>query len=579
MVDLKIVNGIGAVIADRMLTKGIDTVEKLASANLKDLLEINGIGQSTAKKYIRLAKEHLQENKKEDLGDGATNLSNNPQGKNPKNKPKSIELKSNSPRNIPSYQKFERKNKSNLKQTFIAFKKVENKNKPTKIEKKSNKSQNPRKRISKTFFQLQTMQRIRYLHFKIKDLEEILKKEGNIVPSKLNHFYEYIKLLNVNYKTQSQIKIFKELDITPNFYDPKENREIQIWDLSFECCRVLWVLARIYDHISKEFEKENRLKKAIVAKIECSKIYKTAAHFSAACIRQEDKGTVLEGDYLEEKSEESRIFAQNLAAMKEENENNLGLAAQLYAGLSALTKRLSYLKNYEKFRENHYKAQYHYDMGKACHLKAKFLLKDSNDNFKNEKVENLQKKANYYFLKAEEIWESMLKNIKDLSSKEKDNIRINLSIVNEDIMENDVVSINDKKAIKIQDPYPFIIAPENLAPFLPRTTQYLTKFNPRDFDFRSYSIYKNMISDMIYDHDKLDYLKNKKSAIGRTLKELKILYENNDIDINMFIYLLEKYSLKLNSIQNEIDKYKESKKSIEASKEIKKPKYLVQKME
>ena len=213
------------------------------------------------------------------------------------------------------------------------------------------------------------------------------------------------------------------------------------------------------------------------------------------------------------------------------------------------------------------KAQFHYDLGKACHLKAKYLIESSNKGHNDENIENLQKKANYYFLKAEEIWENMLNKFKELSATEKDNIRVNLSIVNEDIMENDVVSINDKKAIKIQDPYPFIIAPENVAPFLPRTTQFLTRFKSRDLDFRSYWIYKNLISDMIFDFNKLEYLKNKKSAVGRTLKELKVLYENNDIDINMFTYLLEKYSNKLKMIENEVDKLQKSDKKSEASKE------------
>ncbi len=39
---------------------GIDTVEKLASANVEDLLELKGIGEASAKKYINNAKELVE---------------------------------------------------------------------------------------------------------------------------------------------------------------------------------------------------------------------------------------------------------------------------------------------------------------------------------------------------------------------------------------------------------------------------------------------------------------------------------------------------------------------------------------
>ncbi|MCK4285890.1 MAG: hypothetical protein KAX18_06790, partial [Candidatus Lokiarchaeota archaeon] len=86
----------------------------------------------------------------------------------------------------------------------------------------------------KTFFPEATLQRIRFLHYKIKKLEQILRRRESFSFSELNNVIEYIKILNVNYKTQSQIKIFKELDITSSFYDPFVRKEIKIWDLIFE---------------------------------------------------------------------------------------------------------------------------------------------------------------------------------------------------------------------------------------------------------------------------------------------------------------------------------------------------------
>jgi len=403
-----------------------------------------------------------------------------------------------------------------------------------------------------TFFPLQTMQQIRFLHFKIKKLEELLTKSEDFTFSELNNVIEYVKFLNINYKTQSQIKIFKELEITSSFYDPIAKEEIIIWDLIFECSRVLWVSAQAYSYLSNKFEKENLMENAIVARVESSKMYKAAAYFSAACTRQEDKGIALSVENLEMKSEEARILAQNLATISEEQKGNYTMAANLSAGLSALSKRLAFLRKYDEKKQKHFKAQYNYDMGKSCHLKAKSLLKLSPKGEKEEKIQKLQKKSNYYYIKAEEIWESMLNQRDTLTKNEEDNIRINLSIVNENIIENDVEIINDEEALEIQDPEPLIIIPENLAPFIPRTTNFLTKYSQVDLNFDAYLRYKNLMSDVLLDFNKIEELRNSKAGIGRTLKQLQILYDNNDIDINSFTELYEKYSIKLEAIESAI---------------------------
>ncbi|MFX1259453.1 MAG: helix-hairpin-helix domain-containing protein [Promethearchaeota archaeon] len=61
---LEDVNGLGKKI-ESLKEAGIDTVEKLANAKIKDLLEIKGIGETSAQKYINNAKELLNKKSKE----------------------------------------------------------------------------------------------------------------------------------------------------------------------------------------------------------------------------------------------------------------------------------------------------------------------------------------------------------------------------------------------------------------------------------------------------------------------------------------------------------------------------------
>ncbi|MFX1405726.1 MAG: translation initiation factor IF-2 subunit gamma [Promethearchaeota archaeon] len=66
--DLEDVGGIGKATADRIRSSGIKSVEQLASLESKDLIELNikGIGESTAAKYIKNAKKLLSETKKKE---------------------------------------------------------------------------------------------------------------------------------------------------------------------------------------------------------------------------------------------------------------------------------------------------------------------------------------------------------------------------------------------------------------------------------------------------------------------------------------------------------------------------------
>ena len=56
---LEDVKGLGKKI-ETLKEAGIDTVEKLASVNVEDLVELKGIGEASAKKYISNAKELVE---------------------------------------------------------------------------------------------------------------------------------------------------------------------------------------------------------------------------------------------------------------------------------------------------------------------------------------------------------------------------------------------------------------------------------------------------------------------------------------------------------------------------------------
>jgi len=406
------------------------------------------------------------------------------------------------------------------------------------------------------FFQEELMQRIRYLHFKIKKLEEALEKsEENFTLDDLNLVLEYTRILNINYEKESHLKILKELDITPNFQDPLENnREVVIKDLMFECARVLWIMARAYAQISEKFEEEDDWENAIIAMVESSKMYKTAAYFSAASIYQDDIGTSLNSENLELNSEEARVFAQSIAALKEEDNNNIYFSSKLYSGLSILSKRLFYLKKHEEKKKQQLRAQFHFDMGKSCQLKAQASSESSITTVNQEKVKKLRQKANFYYEKAQEIWKEMLEDLTNLSNKERENIELNLSVVKDLLKENKIESLEYEEIKKIQDPEPIIVIPENLAPFVPKTTIYLTKFVPKDLNVKRFKTFQKKKIEQKIPYSKKEKMIDKRAAVVRTLNELKALRENNEIEIEKFAELTEKYSTKLKMIDTAMEK-------------------------
>jgi len=407
-----------------------------------------------------------------------------------------------------------------------------------------------------TFFTEESLQRIRYLHFKIKKLEDALEKEEeHFSLDDLNLILEYTKILNINYQNHNQSEIIKKLDITPYYLDPLENnREIEIKDLMFECARVLLVLAKAYSQLSEKFEDEEDWENSVVAMSESGKIYKTAAYFSTAVVLQNDLGKSLDPEHLELNSEETRVLAQSIAALQEENKNNVYFASKLYAGLSSLSKRIFYLKKHDEKKRHQLRAQFHFDMGKACHLKAIASLESSITTINKEKVQKLQQKANFYYKKAEEIWEDMYKDLPNLSEEEQDSIQLNLSIVKDLLKNNDVEPLDYEEIKRIQDPEPIVIIPENLAPFVPKNIVYLTKFVPKDLNIKRFKTFQKKKLEQKIPYSKREKLNDKKAGIVRTINELKSLRENNEIDIEKFAELMEKYSTKLKMIDTAIEK-------------------------
>ncbi|MFX1391033.1 MAG: hypothetical protein ACFE9Z_13295 [Promethearchaeota archaeon] len=405
-----------------------------------------------------------------------------------------------------------------------------------------------------TFFTDELMQRIRYLHFKIKHLEDALEKEDEQFSlDDLNLILEYTKILNINYQNDTHKNILNDLDITPDFNDPDLKKEIQINDIMFECARVLWVMSKAYSQLSEKYEEEEEWDNAIIAMTECSKIYKTAAYFSAAAVYQEDKGETLTSENLELNSEESRIIAQSIAALREESNNNIYFSSKLYAGLSLMSKRLFYLKKHEEKKKQQIRAQFHYDMGKSCNLKALASLESSITPINQEKVKKLQQKAYWYYIKARDIWDNML-NTLSLTNEEKESIKSNLAIVNDNLKEDELEELDYDEIKKIQDPEPIIIIPENLAPFVPKSIIYLTKFVPKDLNIKRFKSYQKKKLEEKIPYSKKEKLIDKKAGVVRTISELKSLKENDEIEVEKFASLMEKYSTKLKMIDSAIEK-------------------------
>ena len=573
--NLQDINKIGKTIADRLISAGIDTVEKLAKIEIKELLKIKGIGKSTVAKYKQYAKTLLKELNKNKTADVEYVSSKHNKLKSEK-KTISVEIaqlnviekKSEDHKTKPKRNNFEKRApKANLRHKEEIRSKQRKSLPITSSTKKKIKKDYARKKEVKIgyaskFFKEETIQRIRFLHFRIKNLEDLIKKASykEIPPNIRDLFYEYLDILNKNYKTRNHNLILRELDLTQKYFDPLENKDIGIYDIMFECAYALWVMAKTFNLLSESYESKEEWDYAIAAMFQCSKAYKTASYFSAAAIHQAIIGASLNAKNLELNAEESRILAQSLASISEENKKNYFLASNLYSGLSSSSKRLYYLEFFDEKKKLQLKAQYHYDLGKACNLYAigisESLGLKSKKGGKNEEPKKFLQKAIYYYSEAEKIWEFVLNNFKDITKEEKDDLKRNLSIVNENIMEIDEEIMDYNYLKDIPDPKPILGVPEDIPIVLPKSINYLTNFPYKESDVGLLRKFKNIKFEDKYPMNKKREILNKKAAAGRVIKELKVLFENDEIEIDKYTELLEKYTSKykmLDSILYKID--------------------------
>ena len=130
----------------------------------------------------------------------------------------------------------------------------------------------------------------------------------------------------------------------------------------------------------------------------------------------------------------------------------------------------------------------------------------------------------------------------------------NIDIIGIDMSENDIGQLEYDEIKKIQDPEPIIIIPENLAPFVPKNIIYLTKFVPKDLNIKRFKAFQKKRLEEKIPYSKKEKLIDKKAGVVRTINELKLLKDSNEIDVDKFAELKEKYSTKLKMIDSALEK-------------------------
>ncbi|MEJ2295343.1 MAG: hypothetical protein P8Y23_11340, partial [Candidatus Lokiarchaeota archaeon] len=114
--------------------------------------------------------------------------------------------------------------------------------------------------------------------------------------------------------------------------------------------------------------------------------------------------------------------------------------------------------------------------------------------------------------------------------------------------------ILDYESVKhIQDPEPIIIVPENLSGHIPKVVDFLRRYPYRDHSVRRLKRFRTIKFEEKITLNKKSELLNRKATLGRLINELKYLYDNNDIDIDKYMELLEKYKTKINDLNSAIE--------------------------
>jgi hypothetical protein len=98
------------------------------------------------------------------------------------------------------------------------------------------------------------------------------------------------------------------------------------------------------------------------------------------------------------------------------------------------------------------------------------------------------------------------------------------------------------------------VIPENLAPFVPKSTIFLTKFVPKDLNVKRFKSFTQKKLEQKIPYSKKEKLIDQKAGVIRTINELKVLREGNEITVEKFAELMEKYSVKLKMIETAVEK-------------------------
>ncbi|MHA1456054.1 MAG: hypothetical protein ACTSR5_08745 [Promethearchaeota archaeon] len=88
---------------------------------------------------------------------------------------------------------------------------------------------------------------------------------------------------------------------------------------------------------------------------------------------------------------------------------------------------------------------------------------------------------------------------------------------------------------------------------MPKSTKFLTNYPNTVMEKKSMDFVN---SEQASKPNDPNTLKNQKAGIGRTIKQIRILYENGDIDVNKFTELFEKYSTRIIEIEEKISQLK-----------------------
>ena len=89
---------------------------------------------------------------------------------------------------------------------------------------------------------------------------------------------------------------------------------------------------------------------------------------------------------------------------------------------------------------------------------------------------------------------------------------------------------------------------------MPKSTIFLTKFVPKDLNIKRFKTFTQKKLEKKIPYSKKEKLIDNKAGLVRTINELKALRESNEIPVEKFAELMEKYSVKLQMIETAIEK-------------------------